>query len=52
MIIAALGTPVIDWLGVQRALAEFIGMAGLTFILSRGAASLVRYRWRSLQPGR
>jgi glycerol uptake facilitator-like aquaporin len=36
-----------DWTNpnhrLRRLLAEFIGMAGLTFILSRGAAILLRY---------
>ena len=35
---------------LRRLLAEFIGMAGLTFILSGGSAILVRYGGRSLQP--
>src|SRR5438270_9688204 len=35
---------------LRRLLAEFIGMAGLTFILSGGAAILVRYGGRPLQP--
>jgi glycerol uptake facilitator-like aquaporin len=43
-----------DWTNpdhrVRRLLAEFIGMAGLTFILSGGAAVLVRYGGRALQP--
>jgi aquaporin Z len=39
---------------LRRLLAEFIGMAGLTFILSGGAAILVRYgghpleRWQTV----
>jgi aquaporin Z len=43
-----------DWANpdhrVRRLLAEFIGMAGLTFILSGGAAVLARYGGRALQP--
>jgi aquaporin Z len=43
-----------DWANpnhrLRRLLAEFIGMAGLTFILSGGAAILFRYGGRSLQP--
>lgn len=43
-----------DWTNpdhrLRRLLAEFIGMAGLTFILSGGAAILVRYGGHSLQP--
>jgi aquaporin Z len=35
---------------LRRLLAEFIGMAGLTFVLSGGAAILVRYGGRALQP--
>jgi glycerol uptake facilitator-like aquaporin len=35
---------------LRRLLAEFIGMSGLTFILSGGAAILVRYGGRPLQP--
>jgi aquaporin Z len=35
---------------LRRLLAEFIGMAGLTFILSGGAAILVRYGGQALQP--
>ena len=42
-----------DWTNphhrLRRLLAEFIGMAGLTFILSGGAAILVRYGGPSLQ---
>jgi aquaporin Z len=34
----------------RRLLAEFIGVAGLTFILSGGAAILVRYGGSALQP--
>ena len=34
----------------RRLLSEFIGMAGLTFVLSGGAAILVRYGGRALQP--
>jgi glycerol uptake facilitator-like aquaporin len=34
---------------VRRLLAEFIGMAGLTFVLSGGAAILVRYGGQPLQ---
>ncbi len=34
----------------RRLLSEFIGMAGLTFILSGGAAILVRYGGHALQP--
>ena len=43
-----------DWANpehrLRRLLAEFIGMAGLTFILSGGAAILVRYGGHALQP--
>ena len=43
-----------DWTNpdhrLRRLLAEFIGMAGLTFILSGGAAILARYGGRALQP--
>jgi glycerol uptake facilitator-like aquaporin len=43
-----------DWTNpdhrLRRLLAEFIGMAGLTFILSGGAAILVRYGGHPLQP--
>ncbi len=43
-----------DWANpdhrLRRLLAEFIGMAGLTFILSGGAAILVRYGGHGLQP--
>ena len=43
-----------DWTNpdhrLRRLLAEFIGMAGLTFVLSGGAAVLVRYGGRALQP--
>jgi aquaporin Z len=43
-----------DWTNpdhrLRRLLAEFIGMAGLTFILSGGAAVLVRYGGQNLQP--
>src|SRR5438270_3734031 len=43
-----------DWMNpdhrLRRVLAEFIGMAGLTFILSGGAAVLVRYGGHALQP--
>jgi glycerol uptake facilitator-like aquaporin len=43
-----------DWTNpdhrLRRLLAEFIGMAGLTFILSGGAAILVRYGGQALQP--
>ena len=43
-----------DWTNpdhrARRLLAEFIGMAGLTFILSGGAAILVRYGGHALQP--
>src|SRR5712672_2999799 len=35
---------------MRRLLAEFIGMAGLTFILSGGAAVLARYGGHGLQP--
>ena len=35
---------------LRRLLSEFIGMSGLTFILSGGAAILVRYGGRVLQP--
>ena len=44
-----------DWANpdhrLRRLLAEFIGVAGLTFILSGGAAILVRYGGHALQPG-
>jgi aquaporin Z len=43
-----------DWANprhrLRRLLAEFIGMAGLTFVLSAGAAILARYGGRPLQP--
>src|SRR5260370_13505239 len=43
-----------DWTNpdhrLRRLLAELIGMAGLTFILSGGAAILARYGGRALQP--
>jgi glycerol uptake facilitator-like aquaporin len=43
-----------DWTNpdhrLRRLLAEFIGMAGLTFVLSGGAAILARYGGRTLQP--
>jgi aquaporin Z len=43
-----------DWTNpdhrLRRLLAEFIGMAGLTFILSGGAAILARYGGHGLQP--
>jgi glycerol uptake facilitator-like aquaporin len=43
-----------DWANpdhrMRRLLAEFIGMAGLTFVLSGGAAVLARYGGRALQP--
>jgi glycerol uptake facilitator-like aquaporin len=43
-----------DWTNpdhrLRRLLAEFIGVAGLTFILSGGAAILVRYGGHGLQP--
>jgi aquaporin Z len=43
-----------DWTNpdhrVRRLLSEFIGMAGLTFVLSGGAAVLVRYGGHPLQP--
>jgi glycerol uptake facilitator-like aquaporin len=43
-----------DWANpehrVRRLLAEFIGMAGLTFILSGGAAILARYGGHPLEP--
>src|SRR5262249_36655764 len=43
-----------DWANPQhrlrRLLAEFIGMAGLTFVLSGGAAVLARYGGHALQP--
>jgi aquaporin Z len=43
-----------DWTNpghrLRRLLSEFIGMAGLTFVLSGGAAILVRYGGRTLQP--
>jgi aquaporin Z len=35
---------------LRRLLSEFIGMAGLTFVLSGGAAILARYGGQSLQP--
>jgi len=43
-----------DWANpdhrMRRLLAEFIGMAGLTFVLSGGAAILARYGGRALEP--
>ena len=43
-----------DWANpehrLRRLLAEFLGMAGLTFILSGGAAILARYGGHGLQP--
>jgi aquaporin Z len=43
-----------DWANpghrLRRLLAEFIGMAGLTFVLSGGAAILARYGGSPLQP--
>lgn len=43
-----------DWTNpghrLRRLLAEFIGMAGLTFVLSGGAAILARYGGQGLQP--
>ncbi len=43
-----------DWTNpdhrLRRLLAEFIGMSGLTFILSGGAAVLARYGGHTLQP--
>ena len=43
-----------DWANphhrLRRLLAEFIGMAGLTFILSGAAAILARYGGRAPQP--
>src|SRR5258708_24326598 len=43
-----------DWTNpdhrLRRLLSEFIGMAGLTFVLSGGAAVLVRYGGQPLQP--
>src|SRR5262249_42035775 len=43
-----------DWANpdhrLRRLVAEFIGTAGLTFILSGGAAILARYGGRGLQP--
>src|SRR5260370_21256756 len=43
-----------DWTNpdhrLRRLLAEFIGMAGLTFILSGGAAVLAPYVGHALQP--
>jgi len=43
-----------DWANPQhrlrRLLAEFLGMAGLTFVLSGGAAILARYGGHPLQP--
>ena len=35
---------------LRRLLAEFIGMAGLTFVLSGAAAILTRYNESALQP--
>ena len=35
---------------LRRLLSEFLGMAGLTFVLSGGAAILVRYGGHPLQP--
>src|SRR5215469_1705204 len=35
---------------LRRLLAEFLGMAGLTFVLSGGAAILARYGGHALQP--
>src|SRR6516225_5051067 len=43
-----------DWANpehrLRRLLAESLGMAGLTFVLSGGAAILVRYGGHPLQP--
>ena len=43
-----------DWTNpdhrLRRLLSEFIGMAGLTFVLSGGAAILARYGGHALQP--
>ena len=43
-----------DWTNpdhrLRRLLAEFLGMAGLTFVLSGGAAILARYGGHGLQP--
>jgi MIP family channel proteins len=43
-----------DWTNpshrLRRLLSEFLGMAGLTFVLSGGAAILVRYGGHPLQP--
>ena len=43
-----------DWANpehrLRRLLAEFLGMAGLTFVLSGGAAILARYGGHPLQP--
>ena len=43
-----------DWTNpehrLRRLLSEFIGMSGLTFVLSGGAAILARYGGRALQP--
>lgn len=43
-----------DWTNpdhrLRRLLAEFIGMSGLTFVLSGGAAVLARYGGHALQP--
>jgi putative intracellular protease/amidase len=43
-----------DWTNpdhrLRRLLAEFLGVAGLTFVLSGGAAILARYGGRGLQP--
>jgi hypothetical protein len=45
-----------DWTNpdhrLRRLLSEFIGVAGLTFVLSGGAAILVEYGGRALQPWR
>jgi hypothetical protein len=43
-----------DWTNpdhrLRRLLSEFLGMAGLTFVLSGGAAILARYGGHGLQP--
>src|SRR6516165_9497455 len=55
-LIAILGGPryFTDWTNpdhrLRRLLAEFIGVAGLTFVLSGGAAILTRYGGHTLQP--
>jgi MIP family channel proteins len=55
-LIASVGGPrgYADWTNpdhrLRRLLSEFIGMAGLTFILSGGAAILARYGGHAVQP--